>query len=98
MEPAEAIGALNHLQRRFLHAGRMLVTGGCVAIIHAAIGNQAANANDALVGLFMFLTGVSLIMLSPVVNQFPRAAQVGAAVADAVLLYFFEPAGRPELA
>ncbi|OEL14360.1 hypothetical protein BAE44_0024620 [Dichanthelium oligosanthes] len=74
----------------------MLVTGGCVVIIHAAIGNQqaAAYAKDALVVLFMLLTGVSLIMLSPLVNQFPRAAQVGAAVADAVLLYFFAPAGN----
>ncbi|OEL30466.1 hypothetical protein BAE44_0008515 [Dichanthelium oligosanthes] len=71
---------VDNLQRRFLHAGRMLVTDGCVVIIHAA------NAKDALVGLFMSLTGVSLIMLSPVVNQFPRAAQVVAAVADAVLL------------
>jgi hypothetical protein len=34
---------------------------------------------------------VFLITISPVANQFPGAAVAGAAVADAVLFYFFAP-------
>ncbi|CAN6173234.1 unnamed protein product [Urochloa humidicola] len=88
--------ALNHLQRRFLLAGRILITGGFVVVTHAtAIGGQAtANAAHALVGFTLLLLGVSLVMLSPVVNQFPGAAQVGAAMADAVLIYLLAPAGN----
>ncbi|CAN6177131.1 unnamed protein product [Urochloa humidicola] len=84
--------ALNHLQRRFLLAGRILITGGFVIVTHATIGGQAAA--HALVGFALLLLGVSLVMLSPVVNQFPEAAQVGAAMADAVLIYLLAPAGN----
>ncbi|PUZ59527.1 hypothetical protein GQ55_4G049400 [Panicum hallii var. hallii] len=103
-EPAEVIGApagppggaLNYLQRRFLRAGRMLVAGGFVVVTHATVGGQAAaNAAHALVGFALLLLGVSLIMLSPVATKFrPGAAQVGAAIADAALLYLFPPAGN----
>ncbi|CAN6163086.1 unnamed protein product [Urochloa humidicola] len=93
-EPAaEVIGALNHLERRFLLAGRILITGGFVVVTNATIGGQAATAH-ALVGFALLLLGVSLVMLSPVVNQFPGAAQVGAAMADAVLIYLLAPAGN----
>ena len=84
--------APNHLQHRFLRAGRMLIAGGFVVVTHATVGSQAAAS--ALVGFALLLLGVSLILLSPVVTQFPGAAQVGAAIADAVLLYLFPPAGN----
>ncbi|CAN6163077.1 unnamed protein product [Urochloa humidicola] len=88
--------ALNHLQRRFLLAGRILITGGFVVVTHATTigGKAAANAAHALVGFSLLLLGVSLVMLSPVVNQFPAAAQVGAAMADAVLTYLLAPTGN----
>ena len=62
--------ALNHLQHRFLRAGRMLVAGGSVVVTHATIGGQAAAS--ALVGFALLLLGVFLILLSPVVTQFPE--------------------------
>ncbi|OEL31204.1 hypothetical protein BAE44_0007777 [Dichanthelium oligosanthes] len=91
-----AVGAraapLDHVQRRFLHAGRILVTGGCLVLTYTTIGNTTTNAEHALVGLALLLLGVFMIMLSTVANQFLGAARVGAAVADAVLFYFFAPA------
>ncbi|CAL5054398.1 unnamed protein product [Urochloa decumbens] len=96
---AEVIGALNHhlQRRRFLLAGRVLITGGFVVVTHATIGGQGqatVNAAHAFVGFALLLLGASLVMLSPVVNQFPRAAQVGAAMADAVLIYLLASAGN----
>ncbi|OEL31201.1 hypothetical protein BAE44_0007782 [Dichanthelium oligosanthes] len=93
----EAIGGgraapLDHVQRRrFLHSGRILLTGGWLVLMYTTIGNRVANAEHALVGLALLLLGVFLIMLSPVANQFPGAARVGAAVADAVIFYLFAP-------
>ena len=88
--------APNHLQHRFLRAGRMLIAGGFVVVTHATVGSQAAAS--ALVGFALLLLGVSLIMLPPVVAQFQfpaGAAQVGAAaIADAALLYLFPPPGN----
>ncbi|CAL5049401.1 unnamed protein product [Urochloa decumbens] len=86
-------GALDdHVQRRFLRAGRILVTGGWLVLTYTTVGNRAAaNAEHALVGLALLLLGVFLIVLSPVANQFPGAARIGAAVADAVLFYLFAP-------
>ncbi|OEL31203.1 hypothetical protein BAE44_0007784 [Dichanthelium oligosanthes] len=75
---------LNHLQRRFLHAGRILVAGGWL-VLTCAIGNRDVNPEHALVGLTLLLLGAFLIMLSPVANRFQGAARAGAAVADAVL-------------
>ncbi|CAN6215957.1 unnamed protein product [Urochloa humidicola] len=96
--PAAPIGAgaaLNTLQRRFLRAGGILVAGGSLVLINTTIANRGhANAEHALVGLGLLLLGVFLIMLSPVANQFPGAVRAGAAVADAVLFYFFAPAGN----
>ncbi|CAN6220418.1 unnamed protein product [Urochloa humidicola] len=87
---------LNPVQlRRFLHAGRILVAGGWLVLINTTIGNRGrANGEHVLVGLALLLLGVFLIMLSPVANQFAGAARAGAAVADAVLFYFFAPAGN----
>ncbi|CAL5049387.1 unnamed protein product [Urochloa decumbens] len=85
-------GALNNAQPRFLRAGHILVTGGWLVLTYTTVGNRAvANAEHALVGLALLLLGVFLILLSPVANQFPGAARVGAAVADAVLFYLLAP-------
>ncbi|CAN6177135.1 unnamed protein product [Urochloa humidicola] len=84
-------GALNNAQLRFLRAGRILVTGGWLVLTYTTIGNRAANAEHALIGLALLLLGVFLIVLSPVADQFPGAARLAAAVADAVLFYFFAP-------
>ncbi|CAL5054400.1 unnamed protein product [Urochloa decumbens] len=93
--PIGAGAAMNHLQRRFLHAGRILVAGGSLILTYTTTGNPGrANAEHVLVGLALLLVGVFLIMLSPAANQFPGAARAGAAVADAVLFYFFAPAGN----
>ena len=95
-DEAEVIGARaappDHVQRRFLYAGRILVTGGWLVLTYA-IGNRATNAVHELVGLALLLLGVFLIVLSLVASQFP-GARIGAAVADAVLFYFFAPAGN----
>jgi hypothetical protein len=82
---------IDHVQRRLLYAGRILVAGGWLVLTYN-IGNRSANAEHALVGLALLLLGVFLMTLSPVANQFPGAAGAGAAVADAVLFYFFAPA------
>ncbi|CAL5041383.1 unnamed protein product [Urochloa decumbens] len=80
---AAPIGA-GDLQRRFLHAGRILVTSGCLVLTYTTIGNRAAaNAEHALVGLGLLLHGVFLSVLAPVASQFPGAARV--------LFYFFAP-------
>ncbi|CAL5049394.1 unnamed protein product [Urochloa decumbens] len=93
--PIGAVAAMNNLQRRFLLAGRILVAGGWLVLTNTTIGNRAAaNAEHTLVGLALLLLGVFLIMLSPAANRFPGAARAGAAVADAVLFYFFAPAGN----
>ncbi|OEL31202.1 hypothetical protein BAE44_0007783 [Dichanthelium oligosanthes] len=84
-------GALDHVLRRFLHAGRILATGGSLVVTYATVSNTTENAEHALVALVLLLLGVLLIMLSPVANQFPGAARVSAAVTDAVLFYFFAP-------
>ncbi|CAL5039972.1 unnamed protein product [Urochloa decumbens] len=86
-------GALDdHVQRRFLRAGRILVTGGWLVLTYTAVSNRAAaNAEHALVGLALLLLGVFLVVLSPVANQFPGAARLGAAVTDTVLFYLFAP-------
>ena len=83
---------LGHVQRRLLDAGRILVPGGWLVLINYTISNRDGNAAHALVGLALLLLGVFLIELSLVADQFPGAARVGAAVADAVLLYFLAPA------
>ena len=83
---------LGHVQRRLLDAGRILVTGGWLVLINYTISNRDGNAAHALVGLALLLLGVFLIELSLVADQFPGAARVGAAVADAVLFYFLAPA------
>ncbi|CAL5049416.1 unnamed protein product [Urochloa decumbens] len=83
---------LDHVQSRFLHAGRILVAGGWLVLTYTTVSNRAAaNAEHALVGLALLLLGVFLIVLSPVAGQFPGAARVGVAVADAVLFYLFAP-------
>ncbi|CAL5054410.1 unnamed protein product [Urochloa decumbens] len=84
-------GALNNAQLRYLRAGRILVTGGWLVLINTTIGNRGTNAGHTIVGLALLLLGVFLIVLSPVASQFPGAVRVGAAVADAVLFYFFAP-------
>ncbi|CAD6335844.1 unnamed protein product [Miscanthus lutarioriparius] len=90
----EVIGAraelLDHVQRRLLYFGRILVAGGWLVLTYA-FSNRAANEEHALLGLALLLLGVFLILLAPVANQFPGAAGAGAAVADAVLFYFFAP-------
>ncbi|OEL31198.1 hypothetical protein BAE44_0007779, partial [Dichanthelium oligosanthes] len=85
---------LNHLHCRFLHIGRILVAAGWLVLTYTTTGNRDANFEHALVGVALLLLGVFLIMLSLVANQFPGAARVGAAAADAVLFYFFAPAGN----
>ncbi|CAN6220413.1 unnamed protein product [Urochloa humidicola] len=90
-EPEAIGGALGHPQRRFLRAGRILVAGGWTVLINTIIGNRGTNAEHTIVGLALLLLGVFLIVLAPVANQFPGAARAGAAVADAVLFYFFAP-------
>ena len=94
-EPAELIAApavpLGHVQRRLLDAGRILVTGGWLVLNYTISSNRAANAAHGFIGLALLLLGVFLTMLSLVTNQFPGAAGAGAAVADAVLFYFFAP-------
>ncbi|GJM97693.1 hypothetical protein PR202_ga14639 [Eleusine coracana subsp. coracana] len=90
-EPAAVIGApLPYVHRRFLQAGRVLVTGGWLILTYSTVGNgnRAVNAEHTLIGLAFLLLGVSLIALCPVANRFPRAARAGAAV----LLYLFPPA------
>jgi hypothetical protein len=93
-EPAELIARhaapVDHLQRRLLYAGRILVAGGWLVLTYT-ISNRSANAEHALVGLALLLLGVFLITLSPVASQFPAATWAGAAVADTVLFYFFAP-------
>ncbi|CAL5054411.1 unnamed protein product [Urochloa decumbens] len=85
-------GALNNVQRRFLRAGRILVTAGWLVLTYTTTSNRVrANAEHAVVGLALLLLGMFLIVLSPVANQFPGAARAGAAVADAVLFYLFAP-------
>ena len=83
---------LGHVQLRLLDAGRILVTGGWLVLINYTISHRDGNAAHALVGLALLLLGVFLTMLSLVTNQFPGAAGAGAAVADAVPLYFLAPA------
>ena len=82
---------LGHVQRRLLDAGRILMTSGWL-VLNYTISNRDGNAAHALVGLALLLLGVFLIELSLAPDQFPGAARVGAAVADAVLLYFLAPA------
>ena len=82
---------LGHVQRRLLDAGRILMTSGWL-VLNYTISNRDGNAAHALVGLALLLLGVFLIELSLVADQFPGAARVGAAVADAVLFYFLAPA------
>ncbi|CAN6193557.1 unnamed protein product [Urochloa humidicola] len=87
-------GALDHVYRRLLPAGRILVAGGWIVLINTTIGDRGrASAEHALVGLALLLLGVFLIVLGlgPVANQFPGGARLGAAVADAVLFYLFAP-------
>lgn len=69
------LGALNHLQHRFLDAGRILVFCGWLVVTYS-FGNPDANTEHFLVGFALLLLGVCLLVLSPVVNQFPGAAQV----------------------
>jgi hypothetical protein len=68
------------------------VTGGWLVLTYTIISNCTANTAHALVGLALLLLVVFLIQLSPVADQFPGAARVGAAVADAVVLYFLATA------
>jgi hypothetical protein len=87
--------ALDHVQRRLLHAGRILLTGGWLVLTYTT-GNRSANAEHALFGFALLLLGVFLVMLSPVAHRFPGATRFGTAVADAVLIYLVElaPAGN----
>ncbi|CAN6163048.1 unnamed protein product [Urochloa humidicola] len=85
-------GALDHVQRRFLRAGRILVAGGWLVLTYTTTGNRSrTNAEHAVVGLALLILGVFLILLSPVADQFPGAARAGGAAADAILFYFFAP-------
>ncbi|KAG0515619.1 hypothetical protein BDA96_10G294000 [Sorghum bicolor] len=45
---------VDHVQRRLLYAGRILVTGGWLVVTYTISSNSAANAEHALVGLFCF--------------------------------------------
>ncbi|KAF8658710.1 hypothetical protein HU200_059186 [Digitaria exilis] len=45
----------------------------------------------ALAAFFIFLVGVSLVMLALVADRFPRAARVGVAIATAFHRYFLSP-------
>ncbi|KAJ1260388.1 hypothetical protein BS78_10G228200 [Paspalum vaginatum] len=84
----------DHVQRRFLYAGRILVAAGWLVLTYyPAVGDRTANAEHAFLGLSLLLLGAFMIMvaLAPVAVQFPAAARAGAAVADAVLSYFFAP-------
>ncbi|WVZ78952.1 hypothetical protein U9M48_026589 [Paspalum notatum var. saurae] len=94
---AEVIGAapvvVDHIQRRFLYAGRILIAGGWLVLTYyPAVGHRSANAEHAFIGIALLLLGAFMIMVAPVAAQFPAAARAGAAVADAVLSYFFVPA------
>ncbi|CAN6163074.1 unnamed protein product [Urochloa humidicola] len=84
-------GALDHIQRRLLRAGRILVASGWIVLINTTMGNRGTNAEHTIVGLTLLILGVFLIVLLPVANRFPGAARAGAAVAGAVLFYFFTP-------
>ncbi|CAN6163045.1 unnamed protein product [Urochloa humidicola] len=85
-------GALNNVRHRFLLVGCFLVAGGWLVLTNTTTGNRGrTNAEHAVVSFALLLLGVFLILLSPVADQFPGAARAGAAVADAVLFFFFAP-------
>ncbi|CAN6173254.1 unnamed protein product [Urochloa humidicola] len=82
----------------FLDAGRVLMLlgwGAVAAVISTAARSQsrpdASSAVHALLGLVLWLAGVSLVALVPVARGFPRVAQVGAVVSSAVIGCFFPP-------
>ncbi|PAN22824.1 hypothetical protein PAHAL_4G047000 [Panicum hallii] len=80
---------LDHVQRRHLRAGRILVAGGWLVLTYTTNSGRRGNAEHAIAGLALLLLGVFLVVLSPVARQFPGAARPGAAAADTVLFYFF---------
>ncbi|KAG2607920.1 hypothetical protein PVAP13_4NG084932 [Panicum virgatum] len=92
-----------HLQRRqrviagrrarlLVNAGALLVSaGGSVVIIHTTTppGDAAGGPAYPLVAFFVFVLGVSLVMLALAADRFPIAARVGVAVATATNRYLF---------
>ncbi|CAL5039981.1 unnamed protein product [Urochloa decumbens] len=76
------------------NAGALLVSAAGSVIIDAATDGDAASdagggAAYPFIALFIFVLGVSLVMLAHVADRFPRAATVGAAVAMALGRYLF---------
>ncbi|GJM97692.1 hypothetical protein PR202_ga14638 [Eleusine coracana subsp. coracana] len=72
----------------FVDAGRVLMLWGWSALL--AVVSAPASKEDALhalLGLVLWLLGVSLVALDP--TAFPRAAGLGAAAANVVLVGLF---------
>lgn len=84
-------------QQLFVDAGRVLMLWGWGALAAASTAGQRndrpgySSAVHAFLGLLLWLIGVSLVALVPVARAFPRAARLGAAVANAVIHCFFAP-------
>ncbi|TVU08533.1 hypothetical protein EJB05_41941, partial [Eragrostis curvula] len=80
--------------RRLMNSGVLLIAAtGSVIIQATTLRNNPSVVVDApvfaLVAFLLFLFGFSMVMLALVVDQFPRAARVGEAVAAVVLDYLF---------
>ncbi|OEL28301.1 hypothetical protein BAE44_0010680 [Dichanthelium oligosanthes] len=97
-EIEEAVVGANG-QRRFVDAGRVLMLWGWGELAAVSTAGtrrsqpDASSAVHAFLGLVLWLLGVSLVGVAivPVARRFPRAARVGAAVANGVIDCFFPP-------
>ncbi|KAL6873764.1 hypothetical protein ACP4OV_013846 [Aristida adscensionis] len=91
--PAEEAAAVvraggdGRLQRVLHDGGRVLMLWGWGTLTAGAAASSSPSAAPAgnLLGLLLWLAGVSLVALAPVARRFPRAARLAAAVADAVI-------------
>ncbi|CAL5053592.1 unnamed protein product [Urochloa decumbens] len=83
---APAIGRHNQL---LIDSGRVLVLLGAVTLTHQLGWSAPAsvNAEHLVLGLFIWLLGAALVMLSLVARQFPRLAAAGATIATALRIY-----------
>ena len=87
-EAAVVPGEREQLEHLLLDAARVVLPLGAAAAI-SAVGNHGANAALAFLGLLLWLFGVCFLSLVPAAGRFPRAALVGATMANAVLKHCF---------
>uniref|UniRef100_A0A0E0LEL5 Uncharacterized protein n=1 Tax=Oryza punctata TaxID=4537 RepID=A0A0E0LEL5_ORYPU len=80
-----------HIPLFLANSAVLFTTVAALVVSSAAVTNpsSAVTPANALLGLVLFLLGVSLAMLVPVADQFPGAARIGVAVATALRAYLF---------